>query len=107
LLNALRQGASITTACQAEGIHRVTYYQWLENDPEFAAAAGDAIESGTDRLEQAALERAIAGSDTLTIFLLKSRRPDTYREPKQVVEHTGKDGAPLVININRVTKRDD
>jgi hypothetical protein len=32
------------------------------------------------------------------IFLLKARRPDKYRE-KSTVEHTGPDGAPLVIQF--------
>lgn len=61
---------------------------WRNKYPEFADAADDAIEAGTDLLEDVAKLRATAvdGSDTLLMFLLKSRRPDKYRE-RQSIEH--------------------
>ena len=83
LLAKLSQGYSITAACNAESIGRKTYYDWRKSDPAFAASADEAIEAGTDLLEDAARRRAVApanSSDTLLIFLLKSRRPEKYRE---------------------------
>ena len=40
----------------------------------------EAYEAGTDRLEDVAIQRAIDGSDTLLTLLLRSRRPERYRE---------------------------
>jgi hypothetical protein len=37
------------------------------------------MERGTDALEDVAVDRAIAGSDTLLMFLLRARRPEKYR----------------------------
>ena len=62
LLAVLRVGGTVMAACQAARIHRSTYYAWRAADPEFAAQADDAIESGTDELEDIARQRAITGS---------------------------------------------
>jgi hypothetical protein len=59
---------------------RTTVYEWREADQDFAASWDEAIESGTDALEDEAIKRAKAGSDTLMIFLLKARRPNKYKE---------------------------
>ncbi len=46
-------------------------------------------------LEDAAVERAIKEkSDTMIIFLLKSRRKEKYAER---TEHTGKGGGPITL----------
>jgi hypothetical protein len=39
----------------------------------------EVIAQGNDRLEDIALDRAIAGSDELLMFLLRGRRPEKYR----------------------------
>jgi hypothetical protein len=82
LLLKLQEGESVASACRAQRISRATYYRWLKEDPTFAANAEDALEVGTDLLEDEAKRRAVGlnGSDTLLIFLLKARRPDKYRE---------------------------
>jgi hypothetical protein len=84
LLAELAEAQSITAACDEAGVKRRTYYQWYKDDPDFAAAADDALEQGTDGLEDEAVRRAKSGSDTLLIFLLKARRPDKYADRKQV-----------------------
>ena len=40
--------------------------------------------------------RSVELSPTMLIFLLKSRRPDVYRE-RQTVEHTGEGGGPTAV----------
>jgi len=88
LLEKLSKGYSVSSACAAENIGRRTYYDWRTADPEFASAADEAIEIGIDKLEDEANRRAKGpnGSDTLLIFLLKSRRRAVYGDK---VEHTG------------------
>ena len=80
ILRSLSSGMSIAHACRAAGIGRMTYYEWYRDDPEFRADADDAIEAGTDHLEDSAMKRALAGDTGLTTFLLKARRPEKYRE---------------------------
>ena len=75
----LRTGQSVTAAAAAVGVNRVTVYHHRDHDPEFAAQWDAAIESGTDKLEDEAIRRALTISDTLLIFMLKGRRPK-YRD---------------------------
>jgi hypothetical protein len=84
-LNELRGGNSVAAGCDAAGIGRRTAYDWRRDDPDFAQRWDEALEEGADRMEDAATNRALQMSDTLLIFMLKSRRPDKYREPKVVV----------------------
>lgn len=87
-ITALREGLSINGACAAARIGRSTAYEWRADDKAFAAEWDAAVEDGTDCLEDEAVRRAKAQSDTLLIFLLKARRPDKYKD-RQAVEHTG------------------
>lgn len=98
-LAVLREtGGNVSRACNAISLTRTRVYEWRTADPLFAAAWDEAVELGTDELEEEARRRAFSGvdepvfyqgeecgavrrySDTLLIFLLKGRRPDKYRE---------------------------
>lgn len=94
ILDALRAGDAIGTACARAGIGRSTFAEWRTADPALDARVDDAIEYGTDVLEDVARTRAIRGSDTLMIFLLKARRPEKYRETTRH-EHAAPDGGPV------------
>jgi hypothetical protein len=87
-LRTLAATGNVTASCAAAGIGRRTAYDRKDIDPEFAAAWQEALEAGTDELERVARDRALAGSDTLMIFLLKARRPDVYRESMEQ-RHSG------------------
>jgi hypothetical protein len=52
------------------------------------------VESGTDLLEDEARRRALAGSDLLLMFTLKSRRPWKFRDNSKV-ELSGPGGGPV------------
>lgn len=109
---ALRDGRSVTAACIDAGIGRTSAYQWREDDPEFAKAWDEAVEEGTDLLEDEAQRRGRDGtqkpvyqggkkvgvvreySDTLLIFLLKARRRGKFGDK---IEATGANGGPLVM----------
>jgi len=91
-------GGNVTKACEAIGLNRQRVYEWRSRDAEFAAKWDDAVEAGTEELEQEARRRAYKGvdepvfyqgeecgtvrkySDTLLIFLLKGRKPEKYRD---------------------------
>jgi hypothetical protein len=104
-LESLRKtGGNVARACKAEGIGRSTAYEWRDEDKEFAKRWDEAVDAGTDELEQEARRRAFKGtlkpvfykgskigsireySDTLMIFLLKGNRPEKFKDR---VEQTG------------------
>jgi hypothetical protein len=83
-------------ASEAIGCNECTPYSWRHKDPEFRKA-WDALESETTKtLEETVYQRALNGSDTLAIFLLKARRPSVYRESLNV-KHGGKVGVAVEI----------
>ena len=115
-LAAVCGGSTITLAAQEAGINRGTAYRWRGEDASFSDAWDDALDEGTDRLEQEAVRRGRDGvtkpvyqggklvgkvqeySDTLLIFMLKARRPEIYRE-RATFEHTGKGGSELPATV--------
>lgn len=88
----------MSRSCEQARLSRVAVYDWRAADPQFASEWDEAVEFGTEELEEEARRRAYEGvdepvfyqgtecgtvrkySDTLLIFLLKGRRPDKYRE---------------------------
>lgn len=111
-LAAYAQCCHIQRAADAAGIGRRTHYDWLRDDPEYAALFEEAKELATQVLEDAAVQRAVDGwqepvfhegkivgsitkfSDRLLELCLRARRAE-YR-PVQKHELTGKDGKPLI-----------
>ena len=93
-LSVLAEGGSVTQAASAIGVARKNVYEWRKKDEQFKADWDDAVEEGTDLLEDVAVRRAKDHSDTLLIFLLKARRKERYAERQ---EHTGKDGDPITL----------
>lgn len=63
----------ISMACEAVGISRSTYYNWLQADSIFAEAVEDVREVQIDRVEGHLLNLIESGDTTATIFYLKTR----------------------------------
>lgn len=99
----LAAGTTIKGAAAKAGYQREACYRWRESDEDFARLWDEALEEGTQQLEEEAIRRAkgyvetrIAKdgtpyeirqhSDVLLIFLLKARRPDVYREKIDINE---------------------
>jgi hypothetical protein len=76
----LADGQSVTAASKAIGMTRQAMYARRKLEPDFAADWEDAVEAGTDGLEDEAIRRAKTGSDTMLIFMLKGRRPEKFKE---------------------------
>ena len=114
-LVALRDGQSISDACKASNVARRTAYNWRDSDKDFAAEWDDALDEGSDLLEDEAKRRAVDGvdepvfyqgqevarvkkySDTLLMFLLKGRRPEKFKDRHELM---GKDGSPVIPVLN-------
>ena len=114
-LAALARGISVTGAAAEASVPRRTVYEWRHSDEAFSADWDDAVDAGTDVLEDEARRRAHDGveepivamgkvarnddgtiltvrkySDNLMSLLLKARRPDKFRERiTQDVSSTG------------------
>ena len=97
-LETLSQCANVTEACRRCDIAPGLVYIWRKRDKAFAARWEEAVERGTDALEDEAVRRAFEGhlepvfhkgvqcgvvrkfSDSLLMFLLRARRPGRFRE---------------------------
>ena len=101
-LEAFANSCNVRASCQAAGISRGHAYAARKKDSTFAAAWDQAEEDGIEGLEAAARQRAMTTSDTLMIFLLKSHRPERYRDRYTHDVNLGgqKDGKPVRIEVN-------
>ncbi|GIV18957.1 MAG: hypothetical protein KatS3mg023_1991 [Armatimonadota bacterium] len=88
-LAALSRGCSVSQAARLAGVSRQHAYRCRARSATFAEAWQDAWEQGTDALEDEAVRRALAGSDTLLMFLLKARRPEKFRDNVRIEHDTG------------------
>lgn len=104
-IEALGRGMTITAAAQLANLGRSTVYALRASDEAFSAMWDDALEAGTDRLEDEAFRRAHDGveeplvsggkqvvdaegrpivlrrySDNLLVTLLKARRPERFKD---------------------------
>lgn len=99
----LAEGFSVKRAAEAQKLDRMWFYEERRADEDFAKAWDEAIEAGSDMMEDEARRRAIEGitepvgwfqgspggyvqrySDNLLMFLLKGRRPEKFRENHSV-----------------------
>lgn len=105
-LDALAKCGVIGDAMVAAGIKtRNTIYKWRADDPDFAQAYTEAVETAADTLEAEARRRAVEGvtsikwvgkgddrepveevkySDTLLLALLKANKPDKFADRSKV-----------------------
>lgn len=86
-LAALRHMPVVTHACEIVDIERSTAYRARDADPEFATAWDDAMESGIDRAEKAAMQRAVDGWEEAVVD--KGRL--AYRYERVVTKETHAD----------------
>lgn len=121
-LAALAAGRSVRVAAQLAGIAPSTAYKWRAADAEFQAEWCAAEEAGTDIIEEEAFRRAVTGvekpvyrggevvghvsdySDTMLMFLLKSRRPERYGSHGKGI--AGSDSGSLAKRLNLDEARD-
>lgn len=115
-LEALRAGWTVRHAAQHAGFHHGRAYELRGSDETFAEAWDEALEVGTQVLEDELRRRAVDGWDedqydgegnlvrrvrryspALLIFSLKARRPDVYRDNARV-EVTGANGGAIELD---------
>jgi hypothetical protein len=77
-LDQLELGMSPSYSAQAAGESLSFFKRWRDSDDNFKADWDEALEGGTDFLEDEATLRAVKKSDTLMLAMLKARRPDKF-----------------------------
>ena len=102
-LKALRETGIVTDAAKILGVDRTTVYRERDRNPQFKADWEQVNEWVTEELEQEARRRAMKGSDTLLMFMLRAKRPSVYRESVNVnhggkVTHEVEEGVDEAIN---------
>lgn len=85
-LEVFRSTCNVRLSADAAGIDRDTAYRRRGRDPVFAKRWAQAEQDAVDVLEAEARRRALSMSDTLLIFLLKSHRPEKYRETIRLLD---------------------
>lgn len=76
----------ISKICAALGISRTTFYNWMNEDAEFATKLVDAEAELSDEIREVLISKAAEGDMTAVIFYLKNRHPDFKQsnQPAQV-----------------------
>jgi len=115
-LEAIAAGWTVKHAAERAGSDRRKFYELRTRDDDFAAGWEQALEAGTERLEDELHRRATEGYDedsfdgagklirrvrryspALLIFTLKARNPAKYRDIPGRLELTGAGGGPLQV----------
>lgn len=87
-LDEVQKGYSDHRAARAAMTTVKAMKKLAEEDANFKEDWEDAVTAGLARLEDKARDRAMTGSDSLMMFLLKARDRKKYGD-KQEVEHSG------------------
>ena len=99
IVQAIDMGAYDKHAAAYGGISEDTFARWLDRYADFA----DAIARAKGRRVVKWLAKMEAGADEdwrAAQAKLQICERDTYGKERSEIEHTGKDGAPLMIAIN-------
>jgi hypothetical protein len=95
LLEALEKSLGIvTSACKKAKVARSTYYEYLHNDPDFKAEVESIQDMALDFAETKLMQSINNGSDTATIFYLKTKGKKRGYVERQELDHTT-GGEPL------------
>ena len=74
------QGLYIKDIAAKMGVSVSTVYDWMNKNPEIAAAIKKGRDKSIDMVENALFKSAINGNVTAMIFYLKNRAPERYKD---------------------------
>lgn len=104
-LQVFADTANIRISCEAIGIDRSTFYQWLEHDTEFSVAYHQKELDANDALLAAAWERGVRGIEEPLVSMgqvVYEYEPALDDEGKQKYDSKGK---PTMQRVAPITKR--
>lgn len=103
IVDAIAAGCHDVVAAGVAGIHKATFYRWLEAGEsaqagifcDFCAAVKKA-EFDAEARNVVVIQKAAADTWTASAWWLERKHPDRWaRTDKAKIEHTGKDGDPI------------
>jgi len=84
---------NVSISCEASGISRQTYYNWIKQDPDFANQCKDIEERNLDLAEMKLLNAIREGKTAELLFYLKTKgKKRGYVERQEI---TGAEGQQL------------
>lgn len=90
LIEAMHKSLGVVSdACKTVGVDRGTFYNYINNDPEFAAAVAQSEETALDMVESKAYEQIKQGNTAMIIFYLKTKGKRRGFVERQEVGHSG------------------
>lgn len=99
MIDALEKSLGVVTdACKTVGIARSTHYEWYANDTDYKKSVDDVADIALDFAESKLHKSIEAGSDTATIFYLKTKgKKRGYIEKTETgfTNNEGKDISPI------------
>ena len=84
IIESLKEGSSIFSACKGAEISRKQFYVWLKKDKKFAEEIEDAKKSRIHIVEDALYKKAIEGNLGAIIFLLCNRDSNNWKNPQRI-----------------------
>ena len=94
----------ISSACDAVGISRMTYYRWIKDDQEFADECKEIEEASIDYVESKLLENIDQNKTSEILFYLKTKGKARGYVERQEIQT---DGFPDKITIEVVNENTD
>lgn len=99
LIEALTQTLGVvTSACKIVGIDRTMFYDYYNDDKEFAKQVKDIQEVAVDFAESKLYEQIKDGNTTATIFYLKTKGKGRGYVERQEIQHSG-EIKEIVVNV--------
>ena len=92
------QGLYIKDIAAKMGISVTTVYDWMNKNPEIAAAIKKGRDKSIDMVENALFKSAINGNVTAMIFYLKNRAPERYKD--RVEKNINTDNMDIKLKID-------
>jgi|TARA_R110000772_G_scaffold67961_1_gene150529 hypothetical protein len=85
-----KKAANIGATCRAIGISRQTFYNWKNDDQDFAEKIFNAQEDLLDNAESKLQEHINNDDKICTMFFLKTKGKSRGYSERQEIEHQGK-----------------
>lgn len=93
----------VSLACEKVGIGRTTYYEWRNNDPEFAALCDEVPDRVGDMVESKLYEKVQRGDGETIRFYCKTKLKN--RGYTTGMELTGANGGNLNLNLHNADSK--
>jgi hypothetical protein len=87
----IRSGTPIKNAFALEGIPKRTAYDWMEHEESIR----DAVDMARAEASENRRIQFEAAPNAAYLHFMQTLDPDAYPEPKQRIEKSGPDGAPM------------